>query len=145
MRHVEKMNELVADLAVLNVKLHNVHWNVIGPQFVRIHEFTEAIYTETFTQFDAVAEAVKMRGVQPFANLKDYLANTKIEELASDRSYQVNEALEIVLKDIQFLKVKSVGVRSEAEAQGDFEVVALMEGHITGYNKHIWFIQSMLK
>ena len=32
----EKMNEYLSNLAVLNVKLHNLHWNVVGLQFVEI-------------------------------------------------------------------------------------------------------------
>jgi DNA-binding ferritin-like protein len=33
------LNVYLSDLAVLNVKLHNLHWNVVGPQFVQLHEF----------------------------------------------------------------------------------------------------------
>ena len=38
----------LANLAVWNAKLHNLHWNVVGPAFVQVHEFTESLYDEVF-------------------------------------------------------------------------------------------------
>ena len=49
----------LANLAVLNAKLHNLHWNVVGRAFIQVHEYTEGLYDELFEQFDAVAEAMK--------------------------------------------------------------------------------------
>lgn len=40
----EKINVYVATLAVWNVKLHNIHWNVEGHLFKGIHEYTESLY-----------------------------------------------------------------------------------------------------
>ena len=37
----EKINVYVATLAVWNVKLHNIHWNVEGHLFKGIHEYTK--------------------------------------------------------------------------------------------------------
>lgn len=43
----------LANLAVLNAKLHNLHWNVVGRAFIQVHEYTEGLYDELFEQFDA--------------------------------------------------------------------------------------------
>ena len=75
------LNVYLSDLAVLNVKLHNLHWNVVGPQFVQLHEFTEKAYDRAFEDYDTVAELLKMRGESPLVTLKDYLANTTLSEL----------------------------------------------------------------
>lgn len=40
---IKLMNQNIANLSVLNVKLHNYHWNVTGIHFKPIHEMTEAI------------------------------------------------------------------------------------------------------
>ena len=53
---MNKLNVYLSNLALWNVKLHNLHWNVTGRTFVQIHEFTEKLYDEVFEQFDAVAE-----------------------------------------------------------------------------------------
>ena len=33
MKNVQQVNQYLADLSVWNVKLHNLHFNVTGPQF----------------------------------------------------------------------------------------------------------------
>lgn len=37
----DKLNVFLANLAVLNIKVHNLHWNVVGLQFPLIHKMTE--------------------------------------------------------------------------------------------------------
>ena len=36
---MKKLNTYLANLAVINIKIHNLHWNVVGSQFVAVHEF----------------------------------------------------------------------------------------------------------
>ena len=75
MKLVKEFNQYLANLAVVTFKLHNVHWNTVGTQFVRVHEYTEELYDETFEFFDAVAEILKMNDVTPDSRLADYLKN----------------------------------------------------------------------
>ena len=79
MKNVAQVNQYLADLSVWNVKLHNLHFNVVGPQFKSIHEYLESVYDVAFDYFDAVAEAVKMAGQFPLVNSKEYAALSKIE------------------------------------------------------------------
>jgi len=81
MKNLQQVNQYLADLSVWNVKLHNLHFNVTGPQFKSIHEYLESIYDEAFEYFDAVAEHVKMQGQFPLVNSAEYAKLTKIEEL----------------------------------------------------------------
>ena len=68
---MNKLNVYLSNLALWNVKLHNLHWNVTGRTFVQIHEFTEKLYDEVFEQFDAVAEIQKMQNnMQPSVKSK---------------------------------------------------------------------------
>ena len=56
MKHLDLVQKYLANLAVLNVKWHNIHWNVVGKQFLRVHTYTEELYDQLFEDFDAVAE-----------------------------------------------------------------------------------------
>ena len=85
----------LANLAVLNAKLHNLHWNVVGRAFIQVHEYTEGLYDELFEQFDAVAEAMKMRGGFPPVRLSEFLKIATVEELDT-RDFTVTEKLQIV-------------------------------------------------
>ena len=63
----------LANLAVWNAKLHNLHWNVVGRAFIQVHEYTEGMYDEAAEQYDAAAEAIKMRGGMPEVRLAEFL------------------------------------------------------------------------
>lgn len=143
MKDYTKMNEYLSNLAVLNVKLHNVHWNIVGPQFVQVHEFTESMYDDMFEKFDAVAELMKMRDFSPLAKMADYLEHATIDELDQDQ-FSRDEVLQIVQEDLYKMKALATEIRNEADEDGDFEVVGEFEEHVAGYSKNLWFIKAML-
>ena len=39
-----KLNKYLSNLGVEYIKLHNLHWNVVGIQFKAIHEYLEGLY-----------------------------------------------------------------------------------------------------
>lgn len=136
------MNQYVANLAVLNVKFHNLHWNVVGPQFIPLHQFSESAYEGFFESYDAVAELIKMRGSFPVGSLKDILALSTVKEL-ENKSFSTSEMLAIMKEDFTALIALATQIRKEADEANDFTVVATMEDEIAKYEKHIWFITSM--
>lgn len=144
MKDYGKLNEYLSNLAVLNVKLHNLHWNVVGINFKPLHSFTEELYDDVFEKFDAVAEIMKMKGEMPLSKMSDYLNNASIEEV-EPKDFSSKEVLEIVLEDLTKMNELAKEIRDEADEDGDFAVVNEFEDHIAGYNKNLWFIRSMLK
>lgn len=139
-----KLNEYLSDLGVLNVKLHNLHWNVAGRGFRQAHIYIESLYDDFFEKFDEIAERIKMLGDYPLASLKTYLENTSIKELET-KDYSVKDAFTIILEDYVYLKKKAADLRSNADEAGDFSTVAIMEEHVSGFDKQIWFLESELK
>ncbi|MCK9268352.1 MAG: DNA starvation/stationary phase protection protein, partial [Alkaliphilus sp.] len=59
MKHFKLLQRYLSNLAVITVKLHNIHWNVVGRNFMRIHNFTEELYDQAFEDYDEVAELLK--------------------------------------------------------------------------------------
>ncbi|MDO5714111.1 MAG: DNA starvation/stationary phase protection protein [Tissierellia bacterium] len=141
---MKNLNVYVADLGVTYIKLHNLHWNVTGFAFKQVHEFLEALYDDRTEKFDEVAEAIKMREEFPPASLKEFLELTQIEELPV-KDYTNKEAIEIVLKDVEKTREFATELRNKADEAGDFTLVAMLEDHVAGYDKEIWFMKSMLK
>ncbi|MFP4479230.1 MAG: Dps family protein [Candidatus Izemoplasmatales bacterium] len=143
-KQVKLMNEYVADLAVLNVKFHNLHWNVVGQAFAQVHVHFEEVYDDLFEKFDEVAERIKMMGFYAKASMKSYLELSDVEELGEE-DISIKDSFNIAVKEIEGLKNKAIEVRNEADANDDFISVALMEDHIAGYDKELWFLRSALK
>src|SRR6056300_1201530 len=93
-KQIELMNKYVANLAVLNTKLHNLHWNVTGGNFEQVHVFLERLYDDLFLKYDEAAERVKMLKSFPVASMKAYLSVSDVEELES-KFYGVTESLQL--------------------------------------------------
>ena len=139
----KRLNPYLADLAISFYKLHDLHWNVKGKLFVQVHQYTESRYDDMAAKLDEVAEKIIMKGEHPASSLSEYLELASIKELGKE-SYKDEKVLEEVLKDIKHLKELAVELRASFDEDGEFGVVAMLEDHIAGYEKEIWFLESMM-
>ena len=138
-----KLNPYLSDLVVSYLKLHDLHWNVKGKLFVQVHGYTESRYDDMAAKFDEVAEKIIMNGEPPVTGMSKYLELAEIKEL-NKGVYRDEEVLKIVLDDLVILKDKATKLRAEFDAEGNFGIVAMLEDHVAGYEKEIWFLQSMM-
>ena len=141
---VEKVNGYIANIAVSYIKLHNLHWNVIGPDFKPVHEYLETLYDAMAEVLDESAELLKINGQVPLASMQDYLKVAIVKELES-KDYSTKEALAIVLADMQLLKAQASELRALANEQDQFDIANLAEDNLANYNKTIWFLSVMNK
>ncbi len=144
MKHLELLQEYLANSAVLNVKMHNVHWNVVGLQFLKVHNFTEEFYDKLFEDFDEVAELLKMKNEMPLSTMAEYLEVTTIQEVKA-KDFKVKESLQIVKEDMELMKALATKIRNTADDEGDFETVGMFEDIVAYYSKNIWFLNAMTK
>ncbi len=142
MNKISLLNQYIADLHVFNTKLHQLHWNVIGLQFVTIHKFTEELYEDAFEKFDEAAEALKIQGESPLGRISDYLKISQVEELDT-ANYSVDFVLKEIKKDLTYMKDLVLRIRTAASELDDFEVANMAEDHISYYSKQLWFLNAM--
>ncbi len=141
---VSKVNGYLANIAVSYVKLHNLHWNVVGSQFKAVHEYLELLYDAYALVLDSVAELLKMNGEMPLASMKDYLAAATIREVDA-KDYSVSEVITLVLADMETMKAQAEAIRAAAAEDDNYTLVNLLEDDLKNYDKNIWFLKSMLK
>lgn len=144
MKHLDLLQEYLSNTAVLTVKMHNIHWNVVGLQFLKIHNFTEEFYDELLENFDEVAELLKMKNEMPLSTMAAYLEKATIEEV-KEKDFTIKESLEIIKKDMDKMKSLATEIRNMADEEGDFETVAMFEDYVAYYSKNLWFVNSMIK
>lgn len=142
MKNEKALQGFLSDLAVMNVKLHNVHWNVEGKLFFALHAKTEELYDYMFAQYDEVAELLKIKNVFPLASMKDYLANASIKELDS-KAYSTEEVVRVVVEDLNTLAKKARDIRNVADEAGEFTIVILFEDIVATLEKNLWFFRSL--
>lgn len=143
MKLEKEFNQYLANLAIWNFKLHNIHWNVQGKYFVAVHQFTESEYEKAFERFDEVAEHFKMYDIIPACTLAEYQQLATIEEIPG-RLFSCTEGLEIVKSDLELLRKQATQLRNAADEEGWFSAVTIFEDHVADYNKQIWFLKSIL-
>ena len=139
-----KFNSYLADLVVEYLKLHDLHWNVKGPQFVEVHKYTESVYENLSEKFDEVAERMIMSGVQPISTIEEYLKAAEVKEVGK-KLYRDTEVLGIVLADIKALRAKALELRKEFDEASLIAETNLLDGHVEYYDKEIWFLEAMTK
>ena len=141
---VKKLNEFLSDLEMLNVKLQNYHWNVIGKGFFTTHEKLEEYYDEVREQMDEVAEHILSLGHQPLGTMKDFMENSKIREAKNEQVKSI-DIMENVIHDLQELKQKAVQIKQEAEDKEYYATSTLMDDYLADYSKKIWMLNAALK
>lgn len=141
---VKKLNEFLSDLEMLNVKLQNYHWNVIGKGFYTTHEKLEEYYDEVREQIDEVAEHILSLGNQPLGTMKDFMENSKIREAKNEQIKSI-DIMENVIHDLEELKQKAVQIKQEAEDKEYYATSALMDDYLADYSKKIWMLNAALK
>jgi len=140
---VELLNNNLANLQILYVKLHNYHWNVKGMNFKSIHEMTEAYYDYFAEQYDEVAERIVQLGGKPLATLNDYLKNASLKE-ESKKTFEIKYVLNSVLSDFEQLNKDFKEISKVAGESGDVPTANIADDNIAWLEKQIWMIKASL-
>jgi len=139
----EGLNVYLANLNVLYVKLHNIHWNVVGVGFFDIHKKTQELYEQVAEDVDAVAERIKMLGCCPLASMQDYLEAATICELpCEDMNGQC--AAKLIIDDFCCLLRLVKKIDESANEICDDCTIALMSEARCFFEKQIWLLSAYL-
>lgn len=136
-----KLNHLLADLVVEYHKLQNFHWYVKGSDFFQAHAKLEEYYDGINGAIDEVAESILMIGGKPLASLKDFLAESSIEEAAAE--YRASdEIIAEVIKDFDYLLGEVEEIKAAADEAGNALISASMDGYIAEFMKSLWMLRQ---
>lgn len=139
----KQLNQQVANLSVLYVKLHNFHWFVKGESFFQLHEKFEELYDETTEIYDEVAERMLMIGEKPVGTLKGALELATIKEATGKET--TKEMIESLIHDYKLLNDEFGHAIPIAESTNDDVTVDLLTSNRAVFQKHIWMLQELLK
>lgn len=139
---INELNIFLSDLNVFYRKLQNYHWNIAGKDFFVIHAKLEEYYDEINEQIDEIAEHILILSSEPLGTMKDYLANSCIEE-ANNEKVSDNVVFQNVIKDLETLLKKVIKIKEEAESQKQYATSSLMDDYILNYTKKLWMLKQM--
>ncbi|VYU64868.1 DNA starvation/stationary phase protection protein [Clostridium tertium] len=140
---VKSLNDYLANLNLLYVKIHNLHWNIEGKAFFQLHSVFEGYYEAMAKSLDEVAERILILGHRPAASMKEYLNLASLKELDS-KGLSAEESINILEGDFSSMLNQSRLILSLAEEAKDQGTVDLMAGFISEYEKALWMIRSYM-
>ena len=142
--NIKNLNEFLSDLEVMNVKLQNYHWNVMGKGFFITHEKLEEYYDEIREQIDEIAEHILSLGYQPLGTMKDFMQNSEIQEAKNEKIKSI-EIIKSVIKDLQILQQKAIKIKQEADNKDDHATSAMIDTYLQNYSKKLWMLNETIK
>lgn len=137
----KQLNALLSDFVVEYHKLQNHHWYVKGKAFFTVHAKLEEYYNFFAEAVDEIAENILMSGYQPNASLKQFLADSKIEESNNDYR-KPKEVYKSMILDFEYLYERVIEVKKLAESEDNYLISNLMDNFIAHFKKSLWMLKQ---
>jgi starvation-inducible DNA-binding protein len=127
----------------LQLTLKHVHWNVVGPHFIAVHEMIDPQVEEVRGMADASAERIATLGGSPKGTPGSIVAERTWDEYSLGRATTQEHlgALDLVYRGV-------IGeTRSNVEEVGDLDPVTedLLIGQLEKLELFHWFIRAHLE
>jgi starvation-inducible DNA-binding protein len=137
---MHNLNNILADLFVLNTKTKNFHWNIKGPRFIMLHEFFGDHYEAMDEFIDMLAEQIRILNERPIGTLSDFLKHSDIKE--TTKVLNEDEMLKELLKDHKHMvkSLKELISKLDSEPGAQDMLTELLRFH----EKTVWMIESHL-
>lgn len=142
-RVVELLQSRLVSLLDLQLTLKHIHWNVVGMNFIAIHEMIDPQVEIVRSQSDAVAERIATLGGQPRGTPAAVVAGRTWEDYDIDRAPTVQH---LVALDGVYSGVVADHRRVAAEL-GELDPVSedLLIGHLHDLEQFQWFVRAHLE
>jgi len=137
------LQERLVALIDLALTLKHIHWNVVGPNFIAVHEMLDPQVAGVQDMVDTTAERIATLGVPP-NGLIGYLDKTRTWD-----DYALGRAMSI--EHLGALDVVYVGVieahRKAADAVEDLDLVTqdMLVGQLGDLEQYHWFVRAHLE
>jgi starvation-inducible DNA-binding protein len=127
----------------LHLTLKHVHWNVVGPDFIAVHEMLDPQVEEVRGYADAVAERIAALGVAPIGTPGQILEDRTWDDYSLNRD---TVPAHLAALDLVYVNVVR-DLRTAIESAGKLDPVTedLLIGQAAGLEKFHWFVRAHLE
>lgn len=142
---IDLLNHDLADSYLLVVKTKKFHWDVVGPQFMSLHELWDKQYEAISANIDAIAERMRSLGGYPIGTMKGFLEYASISEhpgnipTATGMVSALVEDHETIVRNLRE-HIDSCGEEFHDQGTADF-LTGLMEQH----EEMAWMLRSFIE
>lgn len=137
------LQERLHALNDLQLTLKHIHWNVVGPSFIAVHEMIDSQVDAVRLQVDEIAERIATLGVSPVGTPGALVAARAWEDYSVGRGTTTEHLAEL---DKVYTGVIS-SHRQAAAATEKLDLVTndLLIGQLHDLEKFQWFVRAHLE
>jgi starvation-inducible DNA-binding protein len=139
---IKTLQERLVALIDLQLTLKHIHWNVVGMNFIAIHEMIDPQVDAVRLQSDAVAERIATLGGEPKGTPGAVVEMRDWNDYALDRAPSVQH---LVALDDVYTGVIADHRRAVEAVGGDPVTEDLLIGHLGELELFQWFVRAHLK
>lgn len=140
---IEMMRKVLADAYAFQLKAHNYHWNVEGPNFAQYHDFLGNLYQEVYNSVDATAEEIRALDAYAPGSFTRFLELTDIEcETTIPQPLEMMARLIVDNEKVLNTLNMAFKLANEFDQQGLADYIA---GRIDTHKKHAWMLRSFTR
>ncbi len=142
---INLLNRDLADSYLLLVKTKKYHWDVVGPQFLTLHEMWGEQYETLTENIDSIAERVRALGGYPVGTMEGFLKIASLKEDAKNIPLATEMVANLVADHEQIIRnirehIDNCSQDFHDEGTADF-LTGLMEGH----EEMAWMLRSFIE
>ncbi|MEM8592130.1 MAG: DNA starvation/stationary phase protection protein [Pseudomonadota bacterium] len=140
---VDKLNQVVAEVAVTTMLAQNFHWNVMGMAFGPLHELFQKIYEDHFEAQDDVAERLKAIGGHAEGRLAEMVKRSKVDE--HDGHADAETMVALLAAAQRTIAATLAQAATIADSHGDVATHDLLVGRQLTHEKFAWLLEAHIR
>jgi starvation-inducible DNA-binding protein len=133
---------MLADAHILLVKTQGVHWNVVGPLFISLHQLTEEQYQDLFGAIDKIAERIRAIGYPAPKSVADMMTHTAIKEETGNPTAE--EMVRALIGDHETVSRRLRDAVEVAEGLRDVATADLLTERLQVHEKAVWMLRATI-
>ena len=142
-RAIELLNDRLVALIDLQLTLKHVHWNVVGPHFIAIHEMLDPQVDGVMAMVDAVAERIATLGGVPTGTPGAVVGRRDWEDYCLGRALVIEHlgALDQVYNGVNSDHRSAIGGLADLDPVSE----DLLIGQLANLELYQWFVRAHLQ
>jgi starvation-inducible DNA-binding protein len=134
------LQAVLVDLVELHLQAKQAHWNVVGPDFVSVHELLDAVVDTARDRADLFAERMRALQAVPDGRTDTVARTTTLPPISAGEAGTRDHALAIAGRIATCVRTMR-GVHDAVDAE-DPATADLLHGAIDDLEKHAWMLTA---
>ena len=123
--------------------LKHAHWNLVGPNFIAVHEMLDPEVDSVLNQADETAERISQLGGSPMGRADDVVTNRSWDKFELTGRKSVEEYLKAL---IAYYEQFIAADREAIKQLDELDVISsnIIQDHVQDLEKFLWFMRAHL-